>query len=138
MGYTTDFNGHITLDKPLTKEQKTFVAVNEYIDAITSKKAGKKRKFVLTPSADFHRRANKICQIEFRGAKVKKCKDFAKRIYVVKKGLLKAGVPWTDSHANNWGMTKDGKLVAIDIGLTSLALKNKLKVLAGLGMFPNR
>ena len=34
--------------KPLTKEQKTFVAVNEYIDAITSKKAGKKRKFVLT------------------------------------------------------------------------------------------
>ncbi len=109
--------------KPLTKEQKTFIAVNDYVDALK------------LPRAKFIKSSDKICKIEFTGQKVKKCKDFAKRIYTVKKGLLDVGVPWTDAHPNNWGITKDGRLVALDIGLTSLPLKKKLKVLAGLGMF---
>jgi hypothetical protein len=77
--------------------------------------------------------AKAFCTARYEGSKRSRCKKFMQVGLKVKNGLLKNGIYWIDSHAGNWGMTRRGKLVALDIGLTNMPLKRKLKMLSGMG-----
>ncbi len=126
---------------PLTPQQRQFIPlVNDlqYFAIDRRCPPGKKCKprQIVFPGAEAN--AGALCQLVYKGSTAKQCSKFVAEGIRIKKGLVENGIIWHDAHANNWGVTKSGKIVALDIGLTSLPLKKKLKVLAGLGMLPVR
>jgi hypothetical protein len=122
---------------PLSNEQADFLdAQEQFMHFINMKKCGdkdlKKCPFVPVRMPGTLANAKAVCSFVYKGAKATRCRKFVTRGIVLKEKLLKNGVAWRDSHAGNWGVTKNGKLVALDIGLASVPLKKKLKMLAGI------
>ena len=122
---------------PLSAEQSEFLAAQEtmmhFIRLQKCKnKDPKSCKFVPVAMPGALVDAKAICEFAFKGPKVTRCKRFVTEGIHLKEKLFKQGIAWHDTHGGNWGVRKNGKLVALDIGLTGLPLKKKLKMLAGL------
>jgi hypothetical protein len=120
--------------KPVTKEQEKFIhSAISYIEnfLIYDRCSGRNKCKSVTlrlPGSELNSKA--FCDSYFKGYKAKRCKKFVTKGVRVQQELIKRGILWEDRHSGNWGITRDGKLVAIDVGGSTVPLK-KLKMLSG-------
>ncbi len=116
--------------KPVTKEQADFIhtAISSVDNFHYYKKRNKPHMFRLPGSA---LNSKAFCENFFEGAKQKRCKKFVARGVYIQQELIKNKIFWEDRHSGNWGITKDGRLVALDLGGTQAKTKKKLKLLSG-------